>query len=48
MVAIGDEVEMFRHNFFTVSWVTQEKIKKYPRVLSNKKEIRQGMFGDLM
>ena len=47
MVAIGDEVEMFRHNFFTVSCVTQEKIRKYPRVLSNKRDIRQSMFGDL-
>ena len=47
MVAIGDKVEMFRHNFVTVSWVTQGKIRKYPRVLSNKREIRRSMFGDL-
>ena len=47
MVDIGEKVEIFRHNLFTVAWVTQEKIRRYPRVLSYKREIRQGMFGDL-
>ena len=47
MVAIGDKVEIFCHAFYSVLPVTQEKLRKNPRDLSNKRKIRQGMFGDL-